>query len=115
MQLYVAEGTVDPLTNEALKVGDAMQVYQWDEIQATWKFLSDASLSRSADGNLVVQATVGATNVVALVTNPTLQPITGRTCSSNLGVQFRRNSNVNTKHFASPRGLVGPHPNPNTR
>ena len=99
MQLYVAEGTVDPLTNEALKVGDAMQVYQWDETQATWKFLSDASLNRSADGNLVVEATVGATNVVALVTNPTLQPITGRTCSSNLGVQFRRNSNVNTKHF----------------
>jgi hypothetical protein len=99
MQLYVAEGTVDPLTNEALKVGDAMQVYQWDEIEATWKFLSDASLNRSADGNLVVEATVGATNVVALVTNPTLQPITGRTCSSNLGVQFRRSSNVNTKHF----------------
>ena len=99
MQLYVAEGTVDPLTNEALKVGDAMQVYQWDETQATWKFLSDASLNRSADGNLVVEATVGATNVVALVTNPTLQPITGRTCRTNLGVQFKRNSNVNTKHF----------------
>ena len=99
MQLYVAEGTVDPLTNEALKAGDAMQVYQWDEIQATWKFLSDASLNRSVDGNLVVEATLGATNVVALVTNPTLQPITGRTCNSNLGVQFRRNSNVNTKHF----------------
>jgi hypothetical protein len=99
MQLYVEEGTVNPLTNEALKVGDAMQVYQWDETQATWKFLSDASLNRSADGNLVVEATVGTTNVVALVADPTLQPITGRTCSSNLGVQFRRNSNVNTKHF----------------
>ncbi len=99
MQLYVEEGTVDPLTNEALKVGDAMQVYQWDEGQATWKFLSDASLNRSADGNLVVEATVGTTNVVALVADPTLQPITGRTCSSNLGLQFRRNSNVNTKHF----------------
>jgi hypothetical protein len=99
MQLYVEEGTVNPLTNEALKVGDAMQVYQWDETQATWKFLSDASLNRSADGNLVVEATVGTTNVVALVADPTLQPITGRTCSSNIGVQFRRNSNVNTKHF----------------
>ena len=99
MQLYVAEGTVDPLTNEALKVGDAMQVYQWDEGQATWKFLSDASLNRSADGNLVVEATVGTTNVVALVADPTLQPITGRTCSSNIGLQFRRSSNVNTKHF----------------
>ncbi len=99
MQLYVAEGTVDPLTNEALKVGDAMQLYQWDEVQATWKFLSDASLNRSADGKLVVEATVGATDIVALVTNPTLQPISGRTCTSNLGVQFKRNSNVNTKHF----------------
>ena len=99
MQLYVEEGTVDPLTNEALKVGDAMQVYQWDETQATWKFLSDASLNRSADGNLVVEATVGTTNVVALVADPTLQPITGRTCSSNIGLQFRRSSNVNTKHF----------------
>ena len=99
MQLYVEEGTVDPLTNEALKVGDAMQVYQWDEGQATWKFLSDASLNRSADGNLVVEATVGTTNVVALVADPTLQPITGRTCSSNIGLQFRRSSNVNTKHF----------------
>ena len=99
MQLYVEEGTVDPLTNEALRVGDAMQVYQWDETQATWKFLSDASLNRSADGNLVVEATVGTTNVVALVADPTLQPITGRTCSSNIGLQFRRSSNVNTKHF----------------
>jgi hypothetical protein len=65
----------------------------------SWKFLSDANLGRGTDGNLVVEATVPSTAVVAVLTNPTLAPINGSTCRSNLGVQFRRNSNVNTKHY----------------
>jgi hypothetical protein len=31
-------GTVDPLSNNILNAGDAMQVYQWDAVNANWKF-----------------------------------------------------------------------------
>lgn len=99
VNFFVKRGTVDPLSEEVLKAGDAMQVYQWDVANANWKFIQDASLQNAADGGLTVEATVSNNAVVALVTNPTLQPISGRTCSSNLGIQFRRSSNVNTKHF----------------
>ena len=98
MSFHVSRGTIDPLTNEELKAGDAMQVYQWDAANANWKFIQDATLQVGADGGLSVEATVNNTAIVALVTNPTLQPISGRTCSSNLGIQFKRSSNVNTKH-----------------
>jgi hypothetical protein len=99
VSFHVSRGTVDPLTNEELKMGDAMQVYQWDEVNTNWKFIQNANLQNAADGGLSVEATVNNTAVVALVADPTLQPIVGRTCSSNLGLQFRRNSNANTKHF----------------
>jgi hypothetical protein len=99
VSFHVNRGTIDPLTNEELKAGAAMQVYQWDAANANWKFIQDATLQNATDGGLSVEATVNNTAIVALVADPTLQPIVGRTCSSNLGLQFRRNSNANTKHF----------------
>lgn len=99
VSFFVKRGTVDPLSEEVLKVGDAMQVYQWDAENANWKFIQDASLQNAADGGLTVEATVSNNAVVALIADPTLQPISGRTCGSNIGIQFRRSSNVNTMHF----------------
>jgi hypothetical protein len=99
VSFHVSRGTKDPLTNEELKAGDAMQVYQWDAANTNWKFIQDANLQNAADGGLSVEATVTTTAIVALVADPTLQPISGRLCSSNIGLQFRRSSNVNTKHF----------------
>jgi hypothetical protein len=99
MNLYIQEGTIDPISNEALKAGDAMQVYQWDESGMAWKFLSNANIVKGANGNLMVEATVATNAVVAVLSTPTLTPITGSTCRSITGFQFRRNSNVNTKHY----------------
>jgi len=97
----LARGTVDPQSNNELNAGDAMQVYQWDAVNANWKFIQDAALQNAADGGLTVDATVFNTAVVALVVTPpsTPLPITGATCRSNLGLQFRRSSNVNTRHL----------------
>jgi hypothetical protein len=94
-------GTVDPLSNNVLNAGDAMQVYQWDAVNANWKFIQDATLQNTADGGLTVDATVFNTAVIALVVTPpsTPLPISGATCRSNLGLQFRRSSNVNTRHL----------------
>ena len=94
-------GTVDPQSNNVLNAGDAMQVYQWDAVNANWKFIQDATLQNAADGGLTVDATVFNTAVVALVVVPpsTVTPFSGATCRSNLGLQFRRNSNVNTRHL----------------
>lgn len=99
VSFHVNRGTINPLSQEELKAGDAMQVYQWDAANANWKFIQDANLQNTTDGGLGVEATVNNTAIVALVADPTLEPISGRLCSSNIGIQFRRNSNVNTRHF----------------
>jgi hypothetical protein len=99
VSFHVSRGTKDPLNNDELKAGDAMQVYQWDAANTNWKFIQDANLQNAADGGLSVEATVNNTAIVALVADPSLQPISGRLCSSNIGLQFRRSSNANTKHL----------------
>lgn len=69
-------------------------------LASIWKHLKDLSLVRSEEGMLMAELAVANTGAIALTTNPSLQPISGRTCSSNLGIQFRRSSNANTLYFA---------------
>jgi hypothetical protein len=101
--MSLPQGSVDKITGDVLKAGDPMQVYQWDDLATHWSFVSDAILQMNTAGNLVADVTVNNTGVIAILSNPVLEniPNTTRRCSSNFGIQFKRNSNVNTKHFVT--------------
>lgn len=101
VSMSMPQGSIDKVTGDVLNAGDPMQIYQWDELAANWNFVSDAILQMNTGGNLVANVTVNNTGVIAILSNPVLvvNPIGTRTCPSFLGLQFLRNSNVNTKHF----------------
>lgn len=101
LRFFIPQQTTDPLSVEPIQPGDAMQLYVWDALSSSWSHLSDAQVFRTESGQLTVESDIKTSGTIAIASNPQLAPITGRTCSTPLGIQFRRSSNVNTLHYVA--------------
>lgn len=100
-RFFIPQQSTDPLSVEPIQSGDAMQLYLWDASSSSWSHMADAQVSRTSSGQLVIESTITSSGTIAIATNPVLAPITGRTCGTPLGIQFRRSSNANTLHYVA--------------
>jgi hypothetical protein len=90
----------DLATGENLQEGDQLMVYQKDPATMGWNFVEQTKLTSDVTGNL--KATLrytGAEEIAFSRRRDGDKDNRARNCSNNLGIKFKRNSNVNTLHY----------------
>jgi hypothetical protein len=94
---------IDPISGEPLQEGDQLMVYQKDPVNLGWNLVEQTTLISDATGNLKANIRfVGAEEIALTRTRETVDATTrSRNCTNNLGLRFKRNSNVNTLHYIS--------------
>jgi hypothetical protein len=101
MEVALSKQITDPISGEPLQAGDILMVYQKDPANMGWSFVEQTKLTTNASGNLKANFRFVGSDEIALARTRDQVDIASRTrnCTNNLGIRFKRNSNVNTLHY----------------
>jgi hypothetical protein len=101
MEVALSKQITDPISGEPLQAGDILMVYQKDPANMGWSFVEQTKLTTDISGNLKANFRFMGSDEIALARTRDQVDIASRTrnCTNNLGIRFKRNSNVNTLHY----------------
>jgi hypothetical protein len=101
MEVALSKQITDPISGEPLQAGDILMVYQKDPANMGWSFVEQTKLTTDISGNLKANFRFVGSDEIALARTRDQVDIASRTrnCTNNLGIRFKRNSNINTLHY----------------
>lgn len=103
IEVALSKQITDPITGEPIQEGDVLIAYQKDPSNMGWSFVEQTQLTTDPSGNLKANFRFTGSGEIALSRSRDDVNANSRirNCSNNLGIRFKRNSNVNTLHYVT--------------